>query len=369
LIGAPFRDEGGEIDSGAAYLFDPIVEFLSSETWKFVPHDHNSAHEFGAAVALGGTHAVVGAPGSTALSQGNYFGEVYVFDQNYGGSGNWTQAMTRIPLDGKAVDLFGYAVAVDGDTILVGAPLHDGPQADSGAAYFYPYDINDSPADIVIMPFWVLENLPIGTVVGELVASDPDFEDFHIFTLVSGTGSDDNASFSITGSMVHTNEVFDFETRSTYQIRVRATDLNGATFEKALLVDILDSDEEDADNDGLTQAQETNLGTSDTKPDSDGDGFGDGLEYNCMGSDPANPNSGPFHLTIDVTPPTAIFTWHSQVGVTYILEQRPDLTTGTWAEISSSQVTATGLFTMAEIALNPPNASRMFYRLRVLCPM
>ena len=70
----------------------------------------------------------------------------------------------------------------------------------------------------------VAENEPAGTAVGTLAAEDVDLGQGHGFTLVSGAGDADNASFAIEGSTLETAEAFDFETKDTYSIRVRATD-------------------------------------------------------------------------------------------------------------------------------------------------
>jgi len=42
-----------------------------------------------------------------------------------------------IPSDGGAVDFYGWAVAVDGDTILVGAPNNDDTGESSDSAYVF----------------------------------------------------------------------------------------------------------------------------------------------------------------------------------------------------------------------------------------
>ena len=53
-----------------------------------------------------------------------------------------------------------------------------------------------------------------------LVDADPDVR----AVVLTGTGDTDNASFQITGSTLKTNAVFNFETKSSYSIRVRSTD-------------------------------------------------------------------------------------------------------------------------------------------------
>lgn len=54
----------------------------------------------------------------------------------------------------------------------------------------------------------------IGTVVDLLSATDPDTGDTFTYSLVSGDGSDDNASFTIVGNQLQTNAAIDFETKS-----------------------------------------------------------------------------------------------------------------------------------------------------------
>jgi hypothetical protein len=56
---------------------------------------------------------------------------------------------------------------------------------------------------------------------------DPDAGDTHSYTLVSGAGSTDNSLFRISGSLLQTNAVFDFEARKTYSVRLRVTDAGG----------------------------------------------------------------------------------------------------------------------------------------------
>ena len=68
------------------------------------------------------------------------------------------------------------------------------------------------------------ENEPAGTEVGALSATDPDAGDTHSFALVPGAGSADNGSFEIVGSTLRTGDVLDYETKSSYSVRVRATD-------------------------------------------------------------------------------------------------------------------------------------------------
>jgi hypothetical protein len=87
---------------------------------------------FGWSVAIGGDTAVVGASGEDA-----YKGAAHVFDRDQGGANTWGQVKKLTASDGVALDRFGYAVAISGDTIVVGAQADD---ASKGAAYVFDRD-------------------------------------------------------------------------------------------------------------------------------------------------------------------------------------------------------------------------------------
>lgn len=100
---------------------------------------------------------------------------------------------------------------------------------------------NKAPLPPQLSPASVAENQPAGTVVGTLSATDPNAGDT-VFTyeLNSGTGSTDNASFTISGNELKTTASFDFETKKSYSIRVRVTDMGGLSNEEILVITILD---------------------------------------------------------------------------------------------------------------------------------
>ncbi len=101
-------------------------------------------------------------------------------------------------------------------------------------------DANDAPTDISLSNRRVLENQPPGTTLGTLIASDPDSDDTFTYSLVPGTGSEDNYHFTINGDILQTAASFDYEHKTTRSIRVRAQDSQEATFEKIFRIDIVD---------------------------------------------------------------------------------------------------------------------------------
>ncbi|MFN6105816.1 MAG: PKD domain-containing protein, partial [Planctomycetaceae bacterium] len=94
------------------------------------------------------------------------------------------------------------------------------------------------PTDLTLSSQKVGQQLPVGTVVGTFSTTDPNANDTFTYSLVTGNGSDDNASFTIVGDALKTAEVFDFATKSSYAIRVRTTDQTGLSFEKSLTISV-----------------------------------------------------------------------------------------------------------------------------------
>ena len=100
-------------------------------------------------------------------------------------------------------------------------------------------NVNETPTDITLSASSVAENQSVGTAVGTLGTVDPDAGNTFTYSLVSGTGSTDNTSFTISGSTLQTAAIFDFEAKSSYSIRVRTTDQGGLWFEKTFTIGVL----------------------------------------------------------------------------------------------------------------------------------
>ena len=132
LIGA----EGDGDYMGAAYVFDS-ASGVWTQTQKLTADDADpppGIDQFGRAVALSGTTALIGSEGDNV--HGNqYQGAAYIFTSS---SGVWSQTQKLIASDGEASDLFGSSVALVDGNALIGAfgATVDG-NADSGAAYIF----------------------------------------------------------------------------------------------------------------------------------------------------------------------------------------------------------------------------------------
>jgi hypothetical protein len=113
-----------------------------------------------------------------------------------------------------------------------------------------------APTDLAVTPSSFPENSPTNTLVGTFSTTDADVSDTFTYSFVAG--GVDNASFTITGSELRTNGVFDFETKSDFAIRVRSTDSGGQLFDKVLNVNITNVDEPpSAVNDVFTVAEDS----------------------------------------------------------------------------------------------------------------
>ncbi len=124
VVGAPHSGANGEWDVGSAHIFTRVNEIWTRSA-TLVAHDPREEARFGFAVALSGNRVLIGAPGGESRSVGTpaIRGGAYIFNRVPDG---WEFAAKLLPADGKDDDLFGESVALEGDHAFVGAPDHDG---------------------------------------------------------------------------------------------------------------------------------------------------------------------------------------------------------------------------------------------------
>ena len=135
-------------------------------------------------------------------------------------------------------DTFDLSIAGNGnrgDTITVSVTPDNGIQTGTTVTDTATV-LNASPTDITLSKASVMANSPKGTTVGTLCTRDLDGGDTFIYSLVTGTGSDDNASFMIVGDKLQTADGFHHEAKEDCSIRVRSTDFNGQWTEKAFTI-------------------------------------------------------------------------------------------------------------------------------------
>jgi uncharacterized repeat protein (TIGR01451 family) len=111
---------------------DPL---LYSQVGKLTTPDGAAGDYFGYAVAISGDTVVVGAYGDD--NNGDASGSAYVFTRNEGGADGWGGVAKLTASDGTAGDYFGHAVAISGDTVIVTAYGDDDHGHSSGSAYVF----------------------------------------------------------------------------------------------------------------------------------------------------------------------------------------------------------------------------------------
>ena len=145
VVGAPFEDGAGNVysESGAVYVFT-----RSGGTWSqqdyIKPLNVGANDYFGFSVALEGEFLAVGSIHEDGDENGvdngefNDSGAVYIFTRS---GMSWSQKAYLKASNPEAGDWFGWSVALDSDTLVVGAyaedGVDDGTQDGSGAVYVF----------------------------------------------------------------------------------------------------------------------------------------------------------------------------------------------------------------------------------------
>ncbi|MBI4318013.1 MAG: hypothetical protein HY675_05950 [Chloroflexi bacterium] len=113
---------GEEWSRGAAYVFarDEGGTDNWGETQKLIASDGGFADEFGWSIAISRESIVVGARGADVSGTPNQ-GAAYVFARSQDGDGSWGEVKKLAAADGNYNDLFGWSIAISGDTVVVGA--------------------------------------------------------------------------------------------------------------------------------------------------------------------------------------------------------------------------------------------------------
>ena len=180
VVGAYGSDDAG-YDSGSIYVFT-----RSDGSWtqqaKLTALDAAREDQFGRSVTAFEDTVVVGAPGNS--DAGRNSGSAYVFERS---NGIWTQQAKLTAPDAAFLDRFGGAVAVSGDTAVVGANRDDDAGIDSGSAYVFTRSGG----------LWTLQSKLTASdaerLFGESVAVYGD-------TVVVGSGRYDGAAYVFTRS-------------------------------------------------------------------------------------------------------------------------------------------------------------------------
>ena len=132
IVGADRNEEKG-IDAGAVYVFT-----LSGNVWrqqaKLTAADSAEGDIFGVRVALEGNTALISAHRDDDDIMGVNAGSAYIFTRT---GKTWSQQVKLTAPDGAAQDRFGRSVALAGDTAVIGAMFQDDKGENSGSVYVF----------------------------------------------------------------------------------------------------------------------------------------------------------------------------------------------------------------------------------------
>ena len=188
------------------------------------------------------------------------------------GEHQWTEAYysNGLDYDFRSFRDFGNAINIneDGNIYILGETKGDrleGEDAtgdydtnDSDAvlisikSYSYPKNINlSNPTNINLSKFNIDENIdstswdayfpPKSILFASIQSEDSDLFDFHEYSLVNG--ENDNDKFFILGDQLILSKKPDYETQSSYNIRLKTTDSGGLSYEESFTLYVNDLEE------------------------------------------------------------------------------------------------------------------------------
>lgn len=243
VVGAIYDDTYGN-DAGSAYVFRFDGNAWISEQ---VLHASDAAapgssENFGSAVAVFGDTAIVGARADGEMAY--RAGAAYVFRHN---GTAWVEAQKLTASDPDTEDEFGTAVALVGDRALVGAVRNNDFGESSGSAYVFEFD----------GAAWALKH--------RLTPSDGGAEDWF------GAAVSLSPDFALVGAYRHDALGEDSGAAYVYAVTSPDTDQDGFFDHCDNCVDTGNPDQSDVDDDGDGDACDA---------DDDGDGIPDAQD-NC----------------------------------------------------------------------------------------
>ena len=144
VLGGYGHDHLGVGGTGGAWIFERSPGGAWLETTELHPSDQPANARFGYAVAVDGDVAIVGAPrDDTSFNDG---GSAYVFERQ--GDGTWLEMQKLEASDVANGWDFGNSVEIEGDRILVGSPGSISYFERSGAGYVFERQPDDSWAEV-----------------------------------------------------------------------------------------------------------------------------------------------------------------------------------------------------------------------------
>jgi hypothetical protein len=128
---------------------------------------------------------------------------------------------------------------------------------ESSTPFPYPYV---APTNINLSSTSVISNNTVGLTIASLSGTDTDQNDSFTYSLVNGSGSEDNANFSIQNNLLKAAIVYNAQLKSNHNIRIRITDAGGLYFEKTFVINVVPDQDSDGVPDNTDQCPNTVAG-------------------------------------------------------------------------------------------------------------
>ncbi|SHK48895.1 Metallo-peptidase family M12 [Rubritalea squalenifaciens DSM 18772] len=311
----------GEISTTGSFDYESASEYLltvevsdgyvsDTASVEIYVNDVNDAPVAEAAEATLVEGAAVGSMVATVGASDQDTGAVLSYEITGGNDGAFTidsatgEITTAAPLDFESASQHVLTVTVS-----------DGELSDTATVTIDVTDVNEAPV-IADASGVVSEDVEIGTYVATVAATDQDAGDSVSYAITGGN----DGSFAIDSAtgVISTVAELDYETIPAYELEVTASDAAGLTDTAIVSVEIIDVVFEDhdgdtmddaweianfggvevsdgfgdADDDGLSDADEHLAGSNPNSKDTDGDGFADVLEF-TVGTELADATSKP----------------------------------------------------------------------------
>lgn len=221
LVGAP-QDNS---QRGTAFIFERNQGGVNQwgQVKRLTAGDSAPLDQFGRSVALSGSVALVGAHEDHVGIYGDA-GSAYVFHRDAGGAGNWGESAKLVGNNPSSLDNTGTGVALIDDAAVLGAPFEDISAGNAGAVYLYNMYFNQTP-NINNQAFSILENRTNLSVVGTVVATDPDAGQFLTYQIASDPSGGAFSLHPTNGLLtVLDSSLVDYELSPQYVLGVKVVD-------------------------------------------------------------------------------------------------------------------------------------------------
>ena len=221
IAGAPYDDFGdhpadfnyqdpNQISrAGSAYIFTRDTPGDLTSGWtqvaKLTASDLAANDQFGYSVSISGDTAVVGAWGNDDTLSGS--GSAYIFTRDTPGdlTSGWTQFTKLNATTPKQYSSFGYSVAIDADTVVIGS--HDNEEGTGP----YPYSETDT-GSVYVFTRDIAGDLTAGwTQIANLFASDAEGLSYPIPGAEGPEGDHLGTSVSISGDTIAVAGNYDYD--------------------------------------------------------------------------------------------------------------------------------------------------------------